>query len=153
MPTTASDAPTVELLDASGSGRAVVLGGGLRQRGSGLAAGDERDDRARGGGEGRFALRGVERRDPTRRAGADVDEAAAGPQPLGDGVHGRCDGGRCFGDGTRNRCILGVDQRDELLGLAALVARSRVAPRLRDQRIFDHRASLRLLSSGGQYQL
>ncbi len=54
---------------------------------------------------------------------------------------------------ARHRRIRGVDQRDELLGLAALVARSRVAPRLRDQRVFDHRASLRCPSSGGQYQL
>ena len=62
---------------SAGAGLAVVLGGGLSTSGGALAACDERDDRARGGGEGRLALGGVERSDAARGAGADVDEAAA----------------------------------------------------------------------------
>ena len=79
-------------LEVPCSGRAVVLGGCLRERGSGLAARDERHDRAWRGRERRFALGCVERRDPTGRAGANVDEAAARAQSLGDGVHRRRDG-------------------------------------------------------------
>ena len=76
----------VERLDVRCARVTVVLGGCLDERWCRLATCDERDDAAGRGGEGRLALRGVERRDPTGRAGADVDEPAAGAHALGDRV-------------------------------------------------------------------
>ena len=60
----------------------VVLGplDGSRERRR--AAGDDADDQSRRGVERRRALGGVEHAEPAGRAGPDVDQPAAGPQPV-----------------------------------------------------------------------
>ena len=109
---------------------AVVLGRLLLERRRVRAAGKERDDLPRGSGEGRLAFGCVERRDASGGAGADVDQAPATAQGLGDrlGDGGDLPRGRrdCGGDGL----VLRVHQLDELDRRAQVVVRLRRAPGL-----------------------
>ena len=78
----------------------VVLGRLLLERRRCVGAGQEGEHLAGLGGERRLAFGRVHLREPAGRAGADVDETAAGLQALDDGLH---DGGDVCGRGGNGR--------------------------------------------------
>ena len=101
-------------LDVARSRDLVVLGRLLGDRERGDAAGHEDDHLLGRDAERRPALGGIDRREPSGGAGADVDQPAAALEPLGD----RIDRGRERAGGAAHGCrharVLLVDQLDEV---------------------------------------
>ena len=90
-PTTASRGVDAQRMDGGGAGVPVVLCLLLRGRGRGRAAGDQGDDAPGGTANVGLALGGVDDSEPAGRPRADVDEAAARCEPLGNCVDRRGD--------------------------------------------------------------
>ena len=81
-----------------------------------VAAGDEALDEVGGDGEGGRALAGVEDAEAAAGAGADVEEAAAALEALGDGVDGAGDVGELGADGGGDGGVLVVDEAEHVEG-------------------------------------
>ena len=67
---------------------------------------------------GTIRIDGVDDGEPSRRAGADVDETPATREPHGDRVDRGCHAVGCASHGRRDVGVAGVHQPDELRGRA-----------------------------------
>ena len=139
----------------------VVLRRFLVDRRRGRSAGDQGDDLSRLGREGRLAFGGVERRETSRGAGTDVDQATAPLQPCGDAVDRASRSRRPPLRLPRGR--VRPPRSSGRRGLASSADRDRRRPRSRPRspirrgrlsarrRCAPWRPSLRRSASGGQY--
>ncbi len=119
MPTRVSGWPSAAKPAAArslGAELGRVLGVLAGQAEGAVAAGDEALDELGGDGEGGWALAGVEDAEAAAGAGADVEEATAAVEPLGDGVDGAGDVGELGADGGGDGGVLVVDEAEHVEG-------------------------------------
>ena len=111
LPSGCGEACGGEVLGAELGGVLGVLAGEAERA---VAAGDEALDEVGGDGEGGRALRGVEDAEAAAGSGADVEEATAAVEALGDGVDGAGDVGELGTDGGGDGGVLVVDEAEHV---------------------------------------